>query len=96
MRQLRSSQLETQLAQAQLEVLKMQLQPHFLFNTLHSISTLMHRDVESADRMISRLSEFLRLTLNSAGEQEVDDDDLEERIVQWPLRMPKRARGPKR
>jgi len=71
MRQLRSSQLEAQLAQAQLDVLKMQLQPHFLFNTLHSISTLMHRDVESADRMISRLSEFLRLTLNSAGEQEV-------------------------
>jgi two-component system LytT family sensor kinase len=71
LRELRASQLEAQLALTQLEVLKMQLQPHFLFNTLHAISTLMYRDVDGADRMISRLSDFLRLTLNSAGEQEV-------------------------
>jgi len=66
-----SSQLAARLAVAQLEVLKMQLQPHFLFNTLHAISALMYRNPEGADRMIARLSDFLRLTLDSAGVQEV-------------------------
>lgn len=70
-RELKASQLEAKLAVAQLEVLKMQLQPHFLFNTLHAISALMYRDVEGADRMVSRLSDFLRLSLDSAGVQEV-------------------------
>jgi LytS/YehU family sensor histidine kinase len=70
-RELRTSQLEARLAQAQLQVLKMQLHPHFLFNTLNAISALMHRDVEIADRMIARLGELLRLTLASAGAQEV-------------------------
>jgi sensor histidine kinase YesM len=68
-RERRNSQLETQLAQAQLHVLKMQLHPHFLFNTLHAISTLMHRDVEAADRMMSRLSDLLRLSLEQFGVQ---------------------------
>jgi signal transduction histidine kinase len=71
-RELKASQLEAKLAVAQLEVLKMQLQPHFLFNTLHAISALMYRDVESADRMLTRLSDFLRLALDSAGVQEVN------------------------
>ena len=71
LRELKASQLEAKLAVAQLEVLKMQLQPHFLFNTLHAISALMYRDVESADRMVTRLSDFLRLALDSAGVQEV-------------------------
>ena len=70
-RELKSSQLEARLAQAQLQALKMQLQPHFLFNTLHAISTLVHRDPNGADRMISRLSDFLRLTLENSGIQEV-------------------------
>ncbi len=70
-RELLATQLEAKLALAQLEMLKMQLQPHFLFNTMHAISTLMYRDVEVADRMISRLADFLRLTLDSAGVQEV-------------------------
>ena len=70
-RELRASQLETKLAQAQLQVLKMQLHPHFLFNTLHAVSTLLHRDVEAADRMITRLSDLLRLTLDNVGVQEV-------------------------
>lgn len=69
--ELRSSRLQTQLTQAQLEALKMQLQPHFLFNTLHSISALLHRDPDAADRMIARLGDFLRLTLENSGEQEV-------------------------
>ena len=70
-RELRASRLEARLARAQLAVLTMQLQPHFLFNTLHAISALMYRNVEGADRMIARLSDFLRLSLDSAGVQEV-------------------------
>src|SRR3974377_1434782 len=49
----------------------MQLPPHFLFNTLHAISALMYRNLEDADRMITRLSDFLRLALDSAGVQGV-------------------------
>jgi LytS/YehU family sensor histidine kinase len=67
-RELRASQLETRLAAARLEALRAQLQPHFLFNTLHAISALMNRDVEAAERMLARLSDLLRLTLDSAGE----------------------------
>src|SRR5436853_223145 len=69
--ELRASQLEAQLSQAQLQALKMQLHPHFLFNTLHSISALLHKDTESARKMISRLGDFLRLTLENSGSQEV-------------------------
>jgi signal transduction histidine kinase len=70
-RELTASQLETRLAEARLEVLKMQLHPHFLFNTLHAVSTLMHRDVEAADRVLARLSDLLRLTLDSVDAHEV-------------------------
>jgi sensor histidine kinase YesM len=69
--ELRASQLEAQLSQAQLQALKMQLHPHFLFNTLHSISALLHKDTEAARKMISRLGDFLRLTLENGGTQEV-------------------------
>ena len=69
--ELKAAQLRTQLAQAQLEALKMQLHPHFLFNTLHSISALLNKDVEAARSMIARLGDFLRLTLENAGNQEV-------------------------
>lgn len=69
--ELRSSQLEAQLSQAQLQALKMQLHPHFLFNTLHSISALVHKDPDAADRMLARLGDFLRLTLENSGTQEV-------------------------
>src|SRR5947209_482742 len=69
--ELKASQLEAQLAQAQLNALKMQLHPHFLFNTLHSISALLHGDVEAADRMVARLGDFLRLTLDHSEDQEV-------------------------
>ena len=70
-RELRTSQLQAQLAQAQLAGLKMQLQPHFLFNTLHSIAELMHEDLEAADKMIVRLSDLLRLSLENIETQEV-------------------------
>jgi signal transduction histidine kinase len=64
-RELRASQLETRLAQAQLRALKSQLQPHFLFNTLHSISTLMLTNVQAADTMLVRLSDLLRMSLEN-------------------------------
>lgn len=70
-RALRASQLETRLVEAQLQALQRQLQPHFLFNTLNAISALMHRDVDAADNMIARLSDLLRLSLQTAGVQEV-------------------------
>ena len=68
---MRAAQLESQLAQAQLQALKMQIHPHFLFNTLNAISSLMHTDVEAADRMMTRLSDLLRLTLDGAAKQMV-------------------------
>jgi signal transduction histidine kinase len=70
-RELAAVQLESELARARLQALKTQLHPHFLFNTLHSISTLMYRDVRAADRMLARLSDLLRLTLESSDAQEV-------------------------
>jgi two-component system LytT family sensor kinase len=69
--QVKTLQLEAQLSHAQLQALKMQLHPHFLFNTLHSISALLTRDVEAARKMITRLGDFLRLTLENSGSQEV-------------------------
>ena len=69
--ELKASQLRTELVQAQLEALKMQVQPHFLFNTLHSISALLSKDTESARKMITRLGDFLRLTLENSGSLEV-------------------------
>jgi two-component sensor histidine kinase len=70
-RAIRASQLEMRLAQSQLQMLRMQLQPHFLFNTLHSISALMHKDVRRADSMIVALSDLLRMSLQNIGAQEV-------------------------
>src|ERR1044072_4893835 len=67
-----TARLTAQLAQAQLQALKMQIHPHFLFNTLNSIAALLHKDVEAADRMIARLGDFLRLTLKSSDAQIVD------------------------
>jgi signal transduction histidine kinase len=69
-KELQASQLETELAKAHLQRLKSQLQPHFLFNTLNSISALMHIDIKAADRMISQLSDLLRLSLESGDIQE--------------------------
>lgn len=68
-RTLHSAKLETQLAKSHLQALKSHLQPHFLFNTLHSISALMLTDVKAADKMMARLSDLLRMTLASSGTQ---------------------------
>ncbi len=68
--QLRAAQLETGLARARLQLLKTQLQPHFLFNTLNAISALIHVDVEAADRTLARLGDLLRLALEDFAVQE--------------------------
>jgi LytS/YehU family sensor histidine kinase len=70
-RNLHASDLETRLAKTHLQVLKMQLQPHFLFNTLNAIAELVHTDPEAADLMITRLGRLLRLSLDHAGHQVV-------------------------
>ena len=70
-RELRTSRLEAKLVEAQLQALKSQIHPHFLFNTLNAISSLMHKDVEAADEAISRLADLLRATLEVNGAQEV-------------------------
>jgi LytS/YehU family sensor histidine kinase len=70
-RELHAAELETRLTQARLQALQMQLNPHFLFNTLNAISSLMHKDVEAADRMIVQLSDLLRYALESTEAQEV-------------------------
>src|SRR5438445_3771082 len=70
-RELGAAELEKRLAQAKLQALQMQLNPHFLFNTLHAISSLMHKEVGAADRMITRLSDLMRYALESTDAQEV-------------------------
>jgi hypothetical protein len=70
-RQYRASELAHELARAELQLLKMQLQPHFLFNTLNAISELIHENPEAADRTITRLSVLLRMSLDQAGSQEI-------------------------
>ena len=68
-RELRASRLEAQLAEARLGALEMQLHPHFLFNTLNTIATLIHEDADAADTMVTRLSDLLRVILRrEAGE----------------------------
>lgn len=70
-RELAASQLQTKLAQAELDILKMQLHPHFLFNTLNTISVLMNKDVKAANRMLGNLSDLLRAALKNAHTHEV-------------------------
>lgn len=70
----RSRQRERQLAETRLDLLKSQLQPHFLFNTLNTIAAMMHEDVPAADRMINRLSDLLRLALEGASSHETTLD----------------------
>ena len=65
------AQAQLHLTEAQLQALKMQLHPHFLFNTLNSISALLYEDVDTADQMLARLGDFLRMTLENSGAQRV-------------------------
>jgi len=70
-RQLHASELEARLAKTHLQLLRMQLQPHFLFNTLNTVAELVHTDPDTADQMITRLGRLLRLSLDHAGHQVV-------------------------
>ncbi len=69
--QLASTRLEHQLTEARLAALRMQLHPHFLFNTLNSIAELMHEDLAAAERMTLRLSGLLRTALKTASDHVV-------------------------
>jgi two-component sensor histidine kinase len=70
-REAHAAQLAGLLAQTQLQALRMQLNPHFLFNSLNAVSSLMLKDVVAANKMIVRLGELLRLTLEKSDQQEV-------------------------
>jgi two-component sensor histidine kinase len=72
-----AAELRGQLAQATLENLRLQLQPHFLFNALNAISSVMYEDVRRADAMLARLSEFLRTVLASDAQQVPLGDELD-------------------
>lgn len=90
-----SEQLQARLDQARLQALRLQLQPHFLFNTLNTITALVHRDPPSAERMVTGLSELLRVSLGTAGDQEVRVDRelevlrhyLDIQLVRFPDRL---------
>jgi len=70
-RELRAVELEAELAHAQLQALRAQLHPHFLFNTLNTVAELIHHEPRKAEEMILQLSELLRLALQSQATQEV-------------------------
>lgn len=70
-RELQLAQLQTELAQAQLENLSLQLQPHFLFNALNAVAAAVYEDPRKADIMIGRLADYLRRTLKSSTAQQV-------------------------
>lgn len=69
--EVRSATFEAELTRAQLDALRKQLHPHFLFNTLNAVSVLMEEDVDRARRMLLRLSELLRMALDHDAEQEI-------------------------
>ncbi len=70
-REARENQLETQLALAQFHALRAQLHPHFLFNALNAISSLIHSDPARADRMLARVSDLLRIAIDTAAKPEI-------------------------
>ncbi len=70
-RQRRAVELEQSLTAARLQALQMQLNPHFLFNSLNAVSSLMHVDVDAADRTLTKLADLLRRALASGSEREV-------------------------
>src|SRR6267143_4713089 len=70
-RQIQAAQLEARLAEAQLDVLRMQLQPHFLFNTLQAATMLVHEDPDGAEDILFRLSELLRVSLDELHVKEI-------------------------
>src|SRR5437764_12534881 len=76
-RQTRGAQLETQLSHAELENLKSQLHPHFLFNSLHTIGVLMQEDVEAASHLLVSLGDLLRMALERSENEITLQSDIE-------------------
>jgi|HubBroStandDraft_3_1064219.scaffolds.fasta_scaffold09359_2 two-component system LytT family sensor kinase len=70
-RELLAARIESSLARTQLRNLRLQLQPHFLFNALHTISSVMYQDPAAADEMLEQLAELLRSSLRTAQSDEV-------------------------
>jgi two-component system LytT family sensor kinase len=70
-REILTSQLEAELAKAQIQTLKAQIEPHFLFNTLHAISGLVYRDPKTADAMLARLGRLIRSNMEFSEGQEI-------------------------
>ena len=70
-RALNAARLETRIVEARLRALQHELHPHFLFNTLNTISALMHTNIDAADKMLDQLADLLRLTLRASGAEPV-------------------------
>jgi len=88
-----NAQLQTQLAQAQMRALRMQLNPHFLFNTMNGISSLMQVDVAAADLMLEQLSRLLRITLHRGDAQFIPLSDEMEFIEMYLAMQERRYSG---
>jgi signal transduction histidine kinase len=93
-REVETARLSAQLAESRLDALSAQLQPHFLFNTLQGVSTLIHRDPLAADTMLTRLADLLRRSLDTRGEHRVrlgeELEIVELYVAIWRARFPDR------
>lgn len=69
--EIQSAQIEAGIMQAQIESLKMQIDPDFVFKSLDQLTDLMHREIDEADNMVARLGDYLRVTLENSGNSEV-------------------------
>ena len=89
------NQAQLRMTQAQLQALKMRLQPHLLFNILSSISALIYEDADAAEKVLARLGDFLRLTRDDSGAQEITLQEesefvrcyLDMQMVRFPHRL---------
>jgi signal transduction histidine kinase len=88
-----AQQLQSQLVHAQMRALRMQLNPHFLFNTMNSISSLMRSDVAAADLMLEQLSRLLRITLHRGDAQLIPLSDEMEFIEMYLAMQGRRFAG---
>jgi hypothetical protein len=88
-----ASQLQSQLVQAQMRALRMQLNPHFLFNTMNGISSLMQTDIAAADLMLEQLSRLLRITLHRGEAQFIPLSDEMEFIEMYLAMQDRRFAG---
>lgn len=70
-KELKNSELKANLTQARLQVLKMQLHPHFLFNTHNAISELIHKDPNRAEKILTNLSDLLRISFEKLDDEEI-------------------------